>query len=207
MFSAHGLWNARTASVSPHIPVMTCVVHTAWVVCTQCTKWRYPSVRLFLWEHNVWNHFTDLSESCYGDSALEVFGPPILKFGGKMEFRNWRGLAETIHRGSAPYVANRTTGATYWCVKEQRFGGTTFWTREDFTLFRHHNKKYGHTIRSSFLATCFGSLRHQQVFYFFLHSPVFVCWYSYIGQCLHIGMLVTLGIWNSVINKRVVFTS
>jgi hypothetical protein len=167
MFSVHGLWNARTTPVSPQIPVMTCVVHTAWVICIQCTNWRHASVRLFVWEHNVWNHFTDLNETCYGDSALEVFGPLILRVGGKLEFWNWRGLAETMSRGSTQCLTNRTTDATYWGVKEQRFGGITFWTRDFFTLFHHHNEKYGHTIRSSFLATCFGSSRHHQVFYFF----------------------------------------
>lgn len=116
MFSVHGLWNARTAPVSPDIPVMTCVVHTAWIVCTQCTKWRYPSVRPSVY----------LSETCYGGSAVEVLQPLILKFGGKLVFGNRSGLAETMNRGSVPYLKNRSTGATYWSVMEHRFGGAHF---------------------------------------------------------------------------------
>jgi hypothetical protein len=57
-----------------------------------------------------------------------------------------------------------------------------------FILFRHRNRKYGHTTRSSFLATCFGSLSHHQVFDFFISTSirliviiywaVFTYWYT-----------------------------
>jgi hypothetical protein len=38
-----------------------------------------------------------------------------------------------------------------------------------FISFHHHNWKYGHTIRLSFLATCFGLLSHHQEFEFLIH--------------------------------------
>lgn len=34
-----------------------------------------------------------------------------------------------MSKGFAPDVAKRKAGATYWDVKEQRFGGMRFWAR------------------------------------------------------------------------------
>jgi hypothetical protein len=36
-----------------------------------------------------------------------------------------------------------------------------------FIFFHHHSRQSGHTMHSSFLTTCFGSLIHHQVFHFF----------------------------------------
>jgi hypothetical protein len=63
-------------------------------------------------------------------------------------------------------------------------------------------QKYGHTLHSSYLTICFSSQSHHQV-YEFLHAPVFICCYSYIGQCSHIGTLAFLGVCNAVTYKGV----
>lgn len=97
---------------------------------------------------------------------FEVFGPLILTFGGKLEFGNWRGSAEIMNRGSALFVENTEV----WRNKDLEGPHSG----QEITFFRHHNKKYGHIIRSSFLATCFVSLRHHhQVFDFFFHIHLY----------------------------------
>jgi hypothetical protein len=61
----------------------------------------------------------------------------------------------------------------------------------------YNNRKYGHTIYPSFPTTCFGLLKHHQV-YNFLHAPVFICYYSKFGQCLHIGIPIFLVVFIAV---------
>jgi hypothetical protein len=67
-----------------------------------------------------------------------------------------------------------------------------------FISFHHHNGKYGHTIRLSFLATCFSSLSHHQEFDFVIHLH-----FSGSIPKLASGILFLLVICNAVIYKKV----
>jgi hypothetical protein len=70
-----------------------------------------------------------------------------------------------------------------------------------FILFRHHNRKYGYTTHSSFIATYFSSLSHHQVFDLFTFicnrlllfpTLVSVCrFFSFVAIC-HAGMPVLI---------------
>jgi hypothetical protein len=102
-------------------------------------------------------------------------------------------LRSDIHRKPIrSFAVVLLTFVTYLLALSHIFASYCVWNL--FILFCHHNRKYGYTMLLSFL-TCLGSLSHHQVFDF-LQSPVFICWYSYIGQCLHFFFNLHSGGWS-----------
>jgi hypothetical protein len=81
------------------------------------------------------------------------------------------------------------------CVREREGGREGECVESDIS--RHHTRQYEHTVYVRlFLATCFGSLGHHQVsdFYIQLYSTARI---PYIGRCLHVGILVSVVIFDA----------